>query len=82
MKEVLTRHESLFDGTLDKWKGTDEVKIQLKEGATPYHEGGAYNLKQPAFLLLFGTGPRGLLPLRVVAVVMRGLLPSKGLLLF
>jgi hypothetical protein len=34
--QLLTKHELLFDGTLDDWK-TKPVFFQLKEGATPYH---------------------------------------------
>mgnify|MGYP000411856084 FL=1 len=34
--ELLSRYEDLFDGTLGKWTGT-EVKLELVEGATPYH---------------------------------------------
>ena len=34
--QLLTKHELLFDGTLDDWK-TKPVSFQLKEGATPYH---------------------------------------------
>ena len=33
---LLTKYESLFDGTLGKWTG-EEHEIHLKEGATPYH---------------------------------------------
>jgi hypothetical protein len=34
---LLTKYESLFDGTLGQWKGED-YDIELnKEGATPYH---------------------------------------------
>ena len=33
---LLKKHESLFDGTLGKWTGT-EVELELNEGATPYH---------------------------------------------
>ena len=33
---LLSRHESLFDGTLGKWTGT-EVKLELNENAKPYH---------------------------------------------
>ena len=34
--QLLNKHNQLFDGTLDKWKGKP-IHIQLKEGATPYH---------------------------------------------
>ena len=33
---LLKKYESLFDGTLGKWKGPPH-QIQLKEGAKPYH---------------------------------------------
>ena len=33
---LLTKYESLFDGTLGHWRGED-YDIKLKEGATPYH---------------------------------------------
>ena len=33
---LLTKHESLFDGTLGKWKGK-KVSLDLIDGATPYH---------------------------------------------
>ena len=33
---MLLRYEELFDGALGKWKGSP-VKLQLNEGATPYH---------------------------------------------
>ena len=34
--EILTKHESMFDGTLGRWKGLS-YDIELKEGAKPYH---------------------------------------------
>ena len=34
--ECLRKHESLFDGTLGKWKGTS-YKVELKPDAKPYH---------------------------------------------
>jgi hypothetical protein len=34
--QLLTKHESLFDGTLGDWK-TKPVSFQLKEGVSPYH---------------------------------------------
>ena len=33
---LLNKHAELFDGTLGTWKG-EEVDLELKEGATPYH---------------------------------------------
>ena len=33
---MLSKYKSLFDGTLGLWKN-ELVKIELKEGATPYH---------------------------------------------
>jgi hypothetical protein len=33
---LLTKFEDLFDGTLGKWN-EEPVKLELKEGATPYH---------------------------------------------
>ena len=32
----MNKNKSLFDGTLGLWKN-ELVKIELKEGATPYH---------------------------------------------
>ncbi len=34
--DVLNRHESMFDGTLGTWKGT-EYNIELKDDVKPYH---------------------------------------------
>ncbi len=34
--QLLTKYESLFDGTLGDWK-TKPVSFQLKEGVSPYH---------------------------------------------
>jgi hypothetical protein len=34
--QLLTKHESLFNGTLDHWK-TKLVSFQLKEGVSPNH---------------------------------------------
>ncbi len=34
--QLLTKYESLFDGTLDDWK-TKPVSFQLKEGVSPDH---------------------------------------------
>ena len=34
--QLLTKYESLFDGTLGEWK-TKPVSFQLKEGVSPYH---------------------------------------------
>ena len=34
--QLLNKYKSLFDGTLGLWKN-ELVKIELKEGATPYH---------------------------------------------
>ncbi len=34
--QLLTKYESLFDGTLGDWK-TKLVSFQLKAGASPYH---------------------------------------------
>ena len=34
--ELLDKYQSLFDGTLGKWTGT-EVELEVVEGATPYH---------------------------------------------
>jgi hypothetical protein len=34
--QLLTKYESLFDGTLGDWK-TNPVSFQLKEGVSPYH---------------------------------------------
>ena len=33
---LLSQFDDLFDGTLGVWKGT-QVKLELKEGVTPYH---------------------------------------------
>jgi hypothetical protein len=33
---LLTKFEDLFNGTLGKWN-EEPVKLELKEGATPYH---------------------------------------------
>ena len=40
--KVLTRFESLFDGTLGDWK-TKPVSLPVKPGVTPYH-GRAYRV--------------------------------------
>ena len=34
--QLLDKYNTLFDGTLGKWTGT-EVDLELVEGATPYH---------------------------------------------
>jgi hypothetical protein len=34
--QLLTKYESLFDGTLGYWK-TKPVSFQLKEGVSPHH---------------------------------------------
>jgi transposase InsO family protein len=34
--ELLSKYAELFDGTLGTWKG-QQVDLELKEGATPYH---------------------------------------------
>ena len=34
--QLLTKYSTLFDGSLGKWKGS-KVKLELKEGAQPYH---------------------------------------------
>ena len=34
--DLLKKYESLFNGTLGKWKGKP-FNIELKEGAKPYH---------------------------------------------
>ncbi len=34
--QLLTKYESLFDGTLGDWK-TKPISFQLKEGVSPYH---------------------------------------------
>ncbi len=36
LRDLLEKYKSLFDGTLGHWKDTD-YKIDLKEGAKPYH---------------------------------------------
>jgi len=36
LKELLTKFEDLFDGTLGRWNGPS-YEIELKEGAKPYH---------------------------------------------
>jgi hypothetical protein len=36
LRQLLTKYESLFDGTLGDWK-TKPVSFQLKEGVSPYH---------------------------------------------
>ena len=36
LKQVLTKHQDLFDGTLGTWTG-DPYHIDLKPGVTPYH---------------------------------------------
>jgi hypothetical protein len=34
--DLLNKSSNLFDGTLGKWN-QDSIKLELKEGATPYH---------------------------------------------
>jgi hypothetical protein len=34
--DLLDKFSDLFDGTLGKWN-QDPIKLELKEGATPYH---------------------------------------------
>ena len=36
LRELLTEHEELFDGTLGDWK-TKPVSFELKEGTKPFH---------------------------------------------
>ena len=36
LKNLLEKYRPLFDGTLEKWKGT-QVELKLNEGAIPYH---------------------------------------------
>ena len=36
LRQLLKKHEKLFDGTLGKWKGED-LHIELNDDATPYH---------------------------------------------
>jgi hypothetical protein len=35
--DLLNKFSNLFDGTLGKWN-QDPIKLELKEGATPYHD--------------------------------------------
>ena len=42
LETLLRKYESLFDGQLGRWQG-QEVKLELKEGAKPYHL-RAYNI--------------------------------------
>jgi len=39
---LLCKYEALFDGQLGRWHG-QEVKLELQEGAKPYHA-RAYNI--------------------------------------
>ena len=42
LETLLRKYEELFDGQLGRWQG-QEVKLELKEGAKPYHS-RAYNI--------------------------------------
>jgi len=42
LEALLRKHEPLFDGQLGRWQG-QEVKLELMEGAKPYHS-RAYNI--------------------------------------
>ena len=37
LKQLIKKHESLFDGSLGNWKG-DPIDIKLKEGFKPYYQ--------------------------------------------
>jgi len=44
LEALLRKYEPLFDGQLGRWQG-QEVNLELKQGAKPYHS-RAYNIPQ------------------------------------